>query len=386
MNHCAPLFGALTMAALAVASPLAAQQPNGSAPELKREVPGTGPYVCPAPAALVPPNPGERRRAAQLASDAQQAGTLGDFEGEAVLLAQASELDPTSAEYAFRRANALESLERTQEAIDEYCRAIDLGFDPAGAELARERIDEMYEQIRVRLPARAQRSFVAGLEAADDTLWVEAIDSFSVALDVVPTWSEPLYNRAVIHDYLGRLGPALADYRRYLDVVDDPTDEDGIFVAQRIGALEGMAAVSLPNPTQALALGALPGMGQFYTQRPRRGAAALATATFFIAAGALIREVTVLCVEQVPEGEPCPPGLVVEEVTERPYLGVGIGLAAVVTIGAAVEAYLFAKKAREENLAILGTEETEGGLDVGMPTVSARGSQFDFTFVRYRFR
>jgi tetratricopeptide (TPR) repeat protein len=379
-------FGAFIT--LASALPLAAQSTD-SLPVLKREYPGSGPYVCPAAVTLTPPSASERARARQLGSDADQAGILGNFDREEQLLAQAAVLDPTSAEFAYRRGRALENLGRAQPAMREYCRAIDLGFDSGPGSEARDRIDDLYEQIRDRLPARAQDAFVAALAAADDTLWVEAVeavDSLSVAIDLAPTWPEPVYNRAVIEEYLGRTRDALADYRTYLDVVDDPTDADGIGVAQRIGTLEAMANISVGSPNQALALGLLPGMGQFYTDRPNAGTATLVTSAFFVATGALIREITVLCVDEVPEGQPCPPDLVVDEITERPYFWVGVGLGAALTIAGAVEAYLYAKRARESNLAILGTDETETGLSVGLPTVSTHGSQVDFAFVRYRFR
>jgi hypothetical protein len=69
------------------AAPLAGQELL-----LQRDYPGSGPYECPTLVTLVAPTPDEQARAGQLASDANQAMILGDFERVAALLAQATEL------------------------------------------------------------------------------------------------------------------------------------------------------------------------------------------------------------------------------------------------------------------------------------------------------
>lgn len=357
-------------------------------PDLKREYPGSGPYVCPVPGAPVEPTSDERARAGQLASDANQAMILGDLERVDVLLGQAAELDPTSADLAYRRALVLEDLNRTEPAMREYCRAVDLGVESLGVTDARNRIDALYEQFRARLPIAAQQAFAQGLIEADDTLWVEALESFSTAIEIAPSWADPIYNRAMIREYVGDLQGALIDFRAYLFVVADPEDADAIAISQRIGALEGAASVSVPSPSGALALGVIPGMGHFYTRRPVPGAATLAAASAAFAAGFLIQDVTVLCVEDVPPGADCPPDLIVDEITERPYLWIGVGVGAVITIAGAVEAYLSAKKARAANEDLFGPitpDETQAGLQLG-PELGTHNGQLDFSLVRYRFR
>ena len=111
---------------------------------------------------------------------------------------------------------------------------------------------------------------------------------------------------------------------------------------------------------------------------------ALVTAGAAIAAGVLFTEVTTYCVDVVAPGAACPPDLIVDEVTERPYLWVGVGIGAAITVLGAVEAYFKAKKVQAESEALRAPSES--GLDVGFPTVSARGDRLDLSFVRYRFR
>ncbi len=371
-----------------VPAALDAQLPDAEFPELKREYPGSGPYVCSDPANPDDPSADERARAGQLASDANQAMVLGDLERVEVLLGQASELDPTSADLAYRRARVLEDLNRSELAMREYCRAIDLGVESLGVRDAQDRIDGIYEQIRARLPVAAQQAFVAGLIAADDTLWTDAVESFSIAVDLAPGWADPLYNRALIREHIGQLRLALADYRAYLAVVADPEDQEAIAISQRIGELEGAASVSTPSPAGAFALGLVPGMGQYYAGRPITGTATLVGAGAALAAAILIRDITVLCVDTVPAGQPCPEESIVDEITERPYLAVGVGVAAAVTIAGAIEAYVSARRARAANAELFGPIADTGdeGLTVGLPAVSGGRGRVDFSFVRYRFR
>ncbi len=361
------------------AAPLGAQELL-----LRREYPGSGPYVCAPEVAVPPPTDDERGRAGQLASDANQAMILGEFDRVETLLAQAVELDPTSADLAYRRARILEELERTEPAMREYCRVIDLGGESIGLVDARERIDVIYEQVRARLPRAAREAFVEGLAAADDSLYVESIDQFSVAIDLAPDWPDPLYNRAMVREHVGQVQLALSDFRRYLAVVADPEAADAIAIAARIGQLEGAASVSMPSPPGALVLGVIPGMGHYYSRRPLPGTVTLAATTAAIVGGFLFTKVTTFCLDDISPGASCPPELIDRELTERPYVWVGVGIGAAITLAGAVEAYLTAKRAQSESEALRAPSES--GLDVGFPSLSARGDRVDLSFVRYRFR
>mgnify|MGYP006908233230 FL=1 len=169
-------------------------------------------------------------------------------------------------------------------------------------------------------------------------------------------------------------------------------------VSERIGELEGAASVVTPSPAGALALGMVPGMGHYYTGRPLVGTVTLATAGSAVAAGMMFRNITTLCVDEVPSGGSCPDEQIVGEITERPYLWYGIGIAAAVTLVGAVDALLDARARRAEAEAIMGPppesgDAAAGGFDepaagfafVG-PSVSSRGTRVDVTLVGLRFR
>ena len=353
---------------------------------LVREYPGSGQYECPAPGAPVsPPDEDDRARAAQVASDATQAMALGDVERAQELLAEVTSLDPTSADYAYRHALTLETLGDADNALLEYCRSLALGIDVLGLEgEARDRIDALYETVRARIPEPARVAFVEGLAHADSSEYSQAVQAFTEAIEAAPGWGAPVYNRGVVHEQIGNIRASLDDYRRYVDLA--PTDVDPILVlvSERIGQLEGRASVNLPSPAGALALGMVPGMGHYYTGRPMVGTLTLAGAAAALAAGMMFKNITTLCVQDVPDGASCPDELVVDEITERPYLWHGIGVAAAITVVGAVDALLRARSRRDEAEAIAGPAE---GPTVSLrPTVTSRGSRVNVGLLSVRFR
>lgn len=357
---------------------------------LERDYPGPGPYVCPAPSAYPPPTPEGQAQAGQLASDAVQAVILGELPRAQELLMRASELDPTSAELAYRHARVLEDLASHDEAIDEYCRALDLGAEDAGIADARTRLGAAYDIVRERIPPAALEAFVTGLQAADLGLLEAAVGSFTIAIMDSPDWAAALYNRAVVLEALGRVTESLADYRDFLLL--NPTDVDPAVMraSERIGLLEGMVTAPTPSPAGALALGmAFPGMGQYYSGRGLTGTVVLSMAAGAVAAGILVKEVTVRCLNPGSSGD-CAPADVIEESTRRPYLWPALGAAAAVTLVGATEAFFRARGRRAQAEATEAAAETASrrtdGVRLSGPTVAARGARVDVSLLSLRFR
>lgn len=352
--------------------------------ELIRVYPGSGPYECVAPALPAPPSPDERARAGQLASDANQAMVLGEMSQVQTLLQEAVRLDPSSADLAYRHARVLEDLDRPEPAMAEYCRALDLDVEALGVVDARERLTGLSDALRNRIPGAAREAFSNGLLQADDSLFLDAEASFSAAIEIAPGWPEPVYNRAVVNELLGRASQALRDFRAYVELVAE--DESQVLrVSQRIGELEGIASVATPNPVGALALGLVPGMGHFYSSRPTTGSLTLGSVIAVLGAAYSLREVTVVCLIDISGGGPCPDRDVVREEVRRPYMPIGIGLTAVVTIGAAIDAYRGAKAQRDALTAII--EPLDGvRLEAGLPKVSAGSVGVDLSLLRLRFQ
>jgi len=311
---------------------------------------------------------------------------LGDFERVAALLAQATELDHQSADLAYRRASILEDLDDIDGAMREFCRSVALGVESVGIFDADLRLDSLSELVRLRIPEVAQEWFREGLIQTDDSLYTEAIASFTGAIDEAPEWAIPLYNRAIVYEHVGLVQEGLADFRTYLTYLTvDPETAYAIIVSERIGLLEGAASVVPPSPVGALVLGVVPGMGHYYTARPKAGTLTLAAAGGAVVAGFMFKNITTVCLTDVPEGQPCPPDLVVDELTERPYKLYGIVIGVAVTIAGAVEAMLKAKRRRTTAEAI-ATPPDVTGPQIGLPTVSVRGLRVDFNLFRVTFR
>lgn len=384
-----PHFGLLLAALGWICAPVAGQELP-----LLRDYPGSGRYQCPAPATVTPPEEVDLRRAEQLATDANQAMVLGDIEQSQELLAQATTLDPTSADFAFRHATALAEVGDADNALLEYCRALDLNIEELGIFDVRDRIDALYERVRERIPEAARDAFVQGLAQADSAAYEDAAESFSDAIEAAPEWGAPVYNRGIVYEELGRIGASLTDYRRYIELAPTDIDPVLVLVSERIGQLQGAASVVTPSPTGALALGLLPGMGHYYTGRPVVGTVTLATAGSAIAAGVMFKNITTLCVAEVPAGGACPEELVVGEVTERPYLWYGIGVAAAVTLVGAVDALLKARDRRAEAEAIMGPQgeaEDDGPEPVPAfalvgPSLASHEGRLDVNLIGLRFR
>ncbi|MDA0329876.1 MAG: hypothetical protein O2958_12825 [Gemmatimonadetes bacterium] len=361
-------------------SPLAGQELP-----LQREYPGSRPYECPAPIGPVEPGPDARAQAGQLASEANQAMILGDLERVQVLLGRAVESDPTSADLAYRSARVLEDLGEVEPAMDEFCRALDLEVESIGIFDVQSRLDALFELVRTRIPTEARDAFVSGLTLADSSAFEEAAAAFTIAIETAPDWGAPLYNRALVYEYLGRIRASLDDYRAYLTLAPSSIDPIVAMVSERIGLLEGAASVATPSPSGAAVLGIVPGMGHFYIGRPARGTLTLAAASGALAAGLFFKKITTLCLQDVAIGASCPSDLIVAELTERPYFWQGVAVGAAVTVVGAIDALLSARRRRAET-ATISDQEGNAGPRIGGPTMSARGGQVDVNLIRLMFR
>jgi len=351
-------------------SPVAAQDLP-----FRRDYRGPGPYRC--PELVAPPTPSKEVRAqvAELTSSSDQAMMLGDLSGAAALLDRATELDPASAELAYRRARVLDDLARVPAAVDEYCRALSLAPDE-GSRDARTRLEYLVARDRASLPGEAIVAFGAGLSAADRGALSVALASFERAAARAPTWASAEYNRGIALARQGRGREATTALLRYLEL--RPDAPDAIAVLQRVRQLQSRPVRDDPRPGVAVALGVLlPGMGHFYAGRPIGGLTVLTLAGSALAAGYFVKEVDVRCLTPVPSGQPCPQSDVVSRRTDRPYLALAVGTAAAAGVIGAIEAFFDARGRRFPS-------EAQGPTLEG-PAVSARAGRVELSMLRLRF-
>lgn len=370
-----PDAGWFLLFSLLVASSLGAQELP-----LKRTLPGIDPFSCPPLPPSREPGAEEQAQARVLGSTADQSLVLGDQARARDLLERAVQLDPLSAELAYRYARILEDLGEAAPAIQQLCRSLGLGSEELGIEDVRTRLDALVRSQQPQIPDRAIAEFSNGLTQFDLGNLPEAIRAFDLAYQIAPDWPDPLFNRGVVRARQGDIDEAVSDLQLYLTL--RPDGRDAIAVSQRIGQLQ--AATPLPSAGATLALGLIPGMGQFYSGRALGGFTVLALAGGAAAAGFLIEKVETRCIGALPAGGECPPDRIIEEVTSNPYKTPGLLAAGAVTVIGAIEAFI---KVRRSNA---GRSEETVALEVGpasihLPRMSAWGTRLNLDLVRVTF-
>ena len=373
-------FGWLLVSALGwSASSLSAQELP-----LKREVPGSGPYQCPAVATAARPGAEEQRLARQLASTAAQAVILGDLDRARTLLDQATQLDPASADLAYRRARVLEELDQPQAAVSAYCKVLAVDSLAEGVNDARQRLDSLVAAERAAIPESAVASFREGLTRADAGHLDRALASLDSAVATAPEWPAAVYDRGVVFARMGKEQEATRDLRKYLEL--EPGAPDAMDVSRRIGELQSLVYATTPNPDAALFLGMLvPGMGQFYSGSALGGLTVLTMAGGAVAAGYFIKKVDVQCLSDPGPGGTCPPNQIVSEDVTRPYLTVSVEAAAAVTLVGAVLAFMNARQRRSAQQQGVVDLSSARSPHLAPPAMYRRGRGVDVALVRVVF-
>jgi tetratricopeptide (TPR) repeat protein len=349
---------------------LAAQQPG-----LKRDVPPITWTGCPDARTPREVGPAQRLEAERLAAAATQASILGDATEAANLLAQAAAIDAGSPAIAYRLARAEDDLGRAGSAIAAYCHYLTVAPDAPDAADVRARIDALASPPGLTVPAAAADAFHTGVAAYDAARLQAADSAFGRAALAAPAWADPLYNRGIVRLALDRRDAAAEDLRRYLEL--NPGAPDFNQVLDLLGGLRGVVAAPY-SPVNALAAGlVVPGLGHFITDRTTTGLAFLGAAAGAVVAGLAVQRVRVECLSPTEDGV-CPPDQVLDERTERPYLGAGIGVAAAVGIWGAIDAYRGARRGNDRAAAMLRV-----GLKIQHST---NGTRLEFVAIRFGAR
>ncbi|HSJ13831.1 MAG TPA: hypothetical protein VK939_05420 [Longimicrobiales bacterium] len=349
---------------------------------LKRDPPKVAWTGCPVTPQSAVPDREQQAEAERLADLATEATILGNSAGALDLLGTAARLDPASERLAYRHARILEELERGEEAITEYCRYLRLAPRAADVSEVQQRIARLVQAGEFAVPAPAAEAFRAGIAHYDARRLTAAEAAFGEAASALPSWSDPVYNRAVVRLALGKRSAATADFRRYLEM--NPGSGDVGPVLELIGATPARPPF---NPATALASGlVVPGLGQFTTGRPAKGALLLAGAAAAVTTGVLTEHLKVDCLS-VPVDGRCPPDQIQDERRERPLLLPGIGVAAAIGIYGAIDAYLFARRrnAQAAELLRIGGADGAGGVSVALPSLHADASGARLDLLRLRF-
>jgi len=297
---------------------------------------------CPAVAAPHVPTNDQRRNARDLADRAQQAAIIGDSLSARDQLRQAVRLDPTDPDLAYRLARANETSGAVDDAVKEYCRFIALAPSAPESAEAREKVASLARPTLTEQARRAEVTFRTGIAAYERGQMIEAEAGFNAAISSQPTWADAYYDRALVLLRRGERDAASRDLEQYLRLKPEADDR-----ARVVAQIESLRR-GTPSPGGALALGlVIPGGGQFYTGRPVRGTLSLVAAGAALAFG-LQQSTKTVTVQQTatdPFGNPYTFSTTRLK-TERPNLIPAALAAGAITIGGAIEAFVFANNAR----------------------------------------
>ncbi len=288
----------------------------------------------------------------RLAAEGQQAALVGDRAGARDALAKAAVLNPGDERIAYDLGRAHEELSDTTAAVREYCRYLTLSPDGSEAADVRVRLPALVSPVNVADSDRALASFRSGLSLFDARRFNGAADAFSATVTRAPAAPEGVYNRAVAYAAEGRRNDAIDDLQAYLLL--SPAAEDRAAVTNAIEKLR------LPsyNSHTAFVRGLLPGFGQFYTNRPVRGVAALALT---IGAGAMAAYSKTES-KEIPYRDPN--GVLVPYTvtdTKHPLLVPGMAAAVAITLGAALEASRYASRFSGNVVSVSAAPTVSGG-------------------------
>ncbi len=354
---------------------------QGQELSLKRALPDPSPGGCAVlPSfAPVPPSDADGEEADRLAAAATQAAILGDQEGARDFLERAAGLDPTDDGIAYELARTYEALGRDSDAVIAYCKFLVLAPGSPDAQDVRATVLELNPP-DTPLSPQAQLAFARGVDAFDGDDLDEAGREFTMALTAEPNMALAYYNRALAYSAERRYELAIEDFRRYLDLAPDASDADQVL--ERIGTLRSPPAVY--NPTTALVAGAfIPGFGQFHTDRPVGGLTVLTLAAAAAGFGIAYTETEIICATPA---NPCPPGQVIDQTSTQPLLVPGLVTAAAITIGAAIEGYINAKRRNAEAAGVGGQIGQQAGPTWLPPAVGATtDGRVALELVRLRF-
>ena len=146
-------------------------------------------------------------------------------------------------------------------------------------------------------------------------------------------------------------------------------------------------AVALPtySASRAAFLGLiLPGLGEFYADRPVRGGLLMAAAAGAVAAGVLVERVRVRCLS-VPVDDVCPREDLASREVDRPYLVPALGGAAALAVIGALDAFVSARRANERATRASSRGAVGFSPRFALPTVTATPYDVRVAFLRVRF-
>lgn len=259
----------------------------------------------------------------------------GDRAKARTLLEEARRRDPDNWRAALELSRVLEESSQAALSLASTCDALRHPVVGADRDELLARRARLVTRARAQQATTAELQFGSGLSAARERDWRLAASAFANAAELEPSSSAALFNQGVSLVMANEREAAATVLERYLQLAPDAPER--IAIARNLSTLRGRT-YSAPR---TLALGLIPGMGQFATNRPAAGALVLAT----VAGAAWAATHPVTKTRSIPYVDPN--GDLVpfdQRYRTYPYRTAGIATAAVVTLFAAIEARGYAAR------------------------------------------
>jgi tetratricopeptide (TPR) repeat protein len=326
----------------------------------KRSLAVSGPAGCAAyPAPPTPPTglpSGDDADTRRLIDQGQEAAAQGEHAAARDAFARAAEQAPGNARLAYYLGREHEALNAGSDAVRQYCRYLALAPDAPDTEEVQSRIARLVPaQERSRIE-EARASFRSGVALLERREFGAADSVFGAVATRLPTAPEIFFNRGLARAARGERAGAMEDLEQYLAL--SPAGSD------RAAVLAAMTRLQEPTYSAGQAFGSgllLPGMGQMTTGRPVIGVAVLGAVAGAAAFGLMEETRTEARTCQDPFGNPypCP-----QSVSERPNAAAAGAVAAVLWIGAALEARGYANRTQARAQDILQLAVTGQSLGI----------------------
>lgn len=302
----------------------------------------------------------------RLASLGEAAELEGNHTAARDYYAQAAKLDPREPSIAYRLAREHEEIPDTASAVREYCRYLSIAQGSSDTAQTTARIRALVPRSTLTRGENVARSFARGLSRYDAQDWDGSATAFSAAIEGDTVLADAYYDRALVRQHQGRIIDAIHDLDRYLAL--DPTADDATAVSGRVAEMRG----SFPSTGTAVALGIIPGGGQFYTHQPLLGAFLLAAAGGGVFLAIQSKTVTVLVDSTFtgPFGTTYTQQVPVQE-KQHPNTIAGLGIAGAAMVIGMVDAALVAH-ARSSGVNETGSEAHMAWVPVIAPMSGGR--------------
>jgi Tfp pilus assembly protein PilF len=293
------------------------------------------------------PTEAQRRDARDMAQRARQSAILGDAAAALNQLRDAARLDPKDPNLAYALARAYETAGVPSSAEVEYCRFLSLAPNATEAPDVRAHVATLRPPTLDTVVTIEGTAFKRGLDAYDNGQWADAEQFFTTVIRSDSTSADVYYDRAVARSLQNRREAAADDYEHYLRL--RPEASDRALVVARVNQLRERRL----SASQVLALGVIPGAGQFYTKRPIRGILSL-TLVGAATSVALIETTTATTTSASatdPFGNPYKYS-VTSARKSRPYLVPGFVAAGGVALVSAIDAARYVRDGRASSVSV----------------------------------